>query len=154
MLDEPLALGATPKRIDRSWGRASYSAWIASSDDVQLHEQGRDRDPGAEESTLARAEPAWSETGPLAAFPRGAGPGDCLHRILEQFPFSAAEASEPCQRLELIAAELRRAGLDPDLENNVLTGLEQVLQTPLGGPLGALSLGCLLYTSPSPRDTG
>ena len=145
---EPLALGSIPKRIDRSWGRASYSAWIASSDDVQLHEQGRDRDPGAEESTLestvestaARAEPAWSETGPLAAFPRGAGAGDCLHRILEQFPFSAAEASEPRQRLELIAAELRRAGLDPDLQNDVLTGLEQVLQTPLGGPLGALSL--------------
>ena len=148
LLAEPLALGSIPKRIDRSWGRASYSAWIASSDDVQLHEQGRDRDPGAEESTLesavestaARAEPAWSEMGPLAAFPRGAGAGDCLHRILEKFPFSAAEASEPCQRLELIAAELRRAGLDPDLQNDVLTGLEQVLQTPLGGPLGAFSL--------------
>ena len=137
---EPLALGSVPKRIDRSWGRASYSAWIASSDDVQLHEQGRDRDPGAEESILAGAEPAWSETGPLAAFPRGAGPGDCLHRILEQFPFSAAEASEPRQRLDLITAELRRAGLDPDLQNDVLIGLEQVLQTPLGGPLGALSL--------------
>ena len=135
-----MALGSIPKRIDRSWGRASYSAWIASSDDVQLHEQGRDRDPGAEESILVAAEPAWSETGPLAAFPRGAGAGDCLHRILEQFPFSAAEASEPRQRLELIAAELRRAGLDPDLQNDVLTGLEQVLQTPLGGPLGALSL--------------
>ena len=134
----------SPKRIDRSWGRASYSAWIASSDDVQLHEQGRDRDPGAEESTLelmaARAEPAWSETGPLAAFPRGAGAGDCLHRILEQFPFSAAEATETRQRHELIAAELRRAGLDPDLQNDVLMGLEQVLQTPLGGPLGTLSL--------------
>ena len=136
-----MALGSIPKRIDRSWGRASYSAWIASSDDVQLHEQGRDRDPGAEESTVestlesalesmaARTEPAWSETGPLAAFPRGAGAGDCLHRILEQFPFSAAEASEPRIRLELIAAELRRAGLDPDLQND-----------------------CLLYTSPSPRD--
>ena len=35
---------------------------------------------------------------------------------------------------------MRRAGLDPDLQNDVLTGLEQVLQTPLGGPLGALSL--------------
>ena len=150
---EPLALGSIPKRIDRSWGRASYSAWIASSDDVQLHEQGRDRDPGAEESmvesnrqelmvesTAARAEPAWSETGPLAAFPRGAAAGDCLHRILEQLPFSAAEAMEPRERLDLIAAELRRAALDPDLQNDVLTGLEQVLQTPLGGPLGSLSL--------------
>ncbi len=101
--------------------------------------------PAPEESTVesmaARAEPAWSETGPLAAFPRGAGAGDCLHRILEQFPFSAAEASEPRQRLELIAAELRRAGLDPDLQNDVLTGLEQVLQTPLGGTAGCVIAG-------------
>ncbi len=137
---EPLALGWIPKRIDRSWGRASYSAWIASSDDVQLHERGRDRDPGAEESVLAGSEPAWSEMGPLAAFPRGAVAGDCLHRILEQFPFSAAEASEPHQRLDLIATELRRAGLDPKLQTDVLMGLDQVLQTPLGGPLGSLSL--------------
>ncbi len=137
---EPLALGSIPKRIDRSWGRASYSAWIASADDVQLHELGRDRDPGGDESVVAVSEPAWSETGPLAAFPRGAAAGDCLHQILEQFPFSAAEASEPSQRLDLIAAELRRAGLDPGLQNDVLMGLDQVLQTPLGGPLGGLSL--------------
>ena len=138
--EEMLALGPIPKRIDRSWGRASYSAWIASSDEIRLHEHGRDRDPGAEEVVSAVAEPEWSETGPLAAFPRGAAAGDCLHRILEQFPFTAAEAPEPSERLELIAAELRRAGLDPGLQNDVLTGLDQVLQTPLGGPLGSLSL--------------
>ncbi|MCB4410597.1 UvrD-helicase domain-containing protein [Synechococcus sp. MU1611] len=138
--EEMLALGPIPKRIDRSWGRASYSAWIASSDEIRLHEHGRDRDPGAEDVVSAVAEPEWSETGPLAAFPRGAAAGDCLHRILEQFPFTAAEAPEPSERLELIAAELRRAGLDPGLQNDVLTGLDQVLQTPLGGPLGSLSL--------------
>ena len=146
---EPLALGSVPDRIDRSWGRASYSAWTASSDDVQLHEQGRDRDPGAEEapqssvtqsSDLQLSDPQWSETGPLAAFPRGAAAGDCLHRILEQVPFTASEVAEPSERLDLIAAELRRAGLDQGLQNDVLVGLDQVLQTPLGGALGSLTL--------------
>ena len=40
----------------------------------------------------------------------------------------------------MIAAELRRAGLDSDLGEMVLEGLDQVLQTPLGGPLAELAL--------------
>ena len=141
-----LGLGATPSRIDRSWGRASYSAWIATADgqtvdDPLQHEQGRDRDPGAEEAHLPPPQ-LWPDTGPLGLFPRGATAGDCLHRILEQVPFTPAESeqlSDPAAT-DLITSELRRAGLDPALTESVQEGLHRVLTTPLGGALGALTL--------------
>ena len=138
--DQPLVVGPTPGRIDRSWSRASYSAWTASSDDFYQHELGRDRDPGAEEALETERDTIWPDSGPLAAFPRGATAGDCLHRILEQLSFRADALASDGERQELIAAELRRAGLDSDLGEMVLEGLDQVLQTPLGGSLGELAL--------------
>ena len=48
------------------------------------------------------------------------------------------------QDAELIEAELRRAGLDLSWGPAVQHGLQLVLQTPLGGPLGDLSLDQLV----------
>ena len=130
-----LKTGAVPSQIDRSWGRASYSAWISSSTESPHSELGRDREPEPKELESPGAA-IWSDFGPLAEFPRGPGPGDCLHRILEQWSFQA-DAGEDT----VIASELRRAGLDPDRWlDAVRTGLTDVLSTPLGGPLGSLSL--------------
>ena len=135
--DTALGIGAVPSRLDRSWGRASYSAWIATAEDPTQHERGRDRDPGAEEAHLPLPDPEQDQ-GPLGMFPRGATAGDCLHRILEQFPFTAGESESGPS--ELIEGELRRAGLDPALVACVEEGLVQVLETPLGGALGSLKL--------------
>ena len=159
--EQPLGLGDTPGRIDRSWGRASYSAWISAPVDPVVHEQGRDPDPGAEECSLTGPD-LWPEQGPLADFPRGAVAGDCLHRILEQVPFQAAEADDQATldssaldssaldssaldslRADVIDTELRRAGLDCKLQSMVMEGLDCVLKTPLGGPLAQLKLSQL-----------
>ena len=141
---DPLALGAVPARIDRRWGRSSYSAWIASPAADALTEQGRDRDPEATDALDSGLE-RWPERGPLADFPRGASAGDCLHRILEQLPFQPSlQATPPAEQeqieTELIEKELQRAGLDPDWTAAVQQGMDQVLSTPLGGALGDLSL--------------
>ena len=78
--------------------------------------------------------------------------GDCLHRILEQIPFQAADADDQAKldsskldslREAVIDAELRRAGLDCNLQSMVMEGLDCVLKTPLGGPLAQLQLSQL-----------
>ena len=134
---ETLSIGATPQRIDRSWGRSSYSAWIAAPAAEALLEQGRDQDPGAEEATAVGGE-EWPDQGPWAEFPRGAAAGDCLHRILELLPFQRSADWGP-----VIEQELQRSGLPLDWREVVDQGLQQVLDTPLGGPLAALSLSAL-----------
>ena len=100
-------------------------------------EQGRDQDPEAEEATAAGSE-EWPDQGPLADFPRGAAAGDCLHRMLEQLPFQRSADWGP-----LIEQELQRSGLPLDWCEVVEQGLQQVLETPLGGPLAALPLNAL-----------
>ena len=84
---ETLSIGATPQRIDRSWGRSSYSAWIAAPAAEALLEQGRDQDPGAEEATAVGGE-EWPDQGPLAEFPVVQRPGIACTASLSCCPSS------------------------------------------------------------------
>jgi len=162
-LQGELALGPTPqRRFDLSWGRSSYSAWVsgvhrddgsASSDPVEL-EEGRDRQQknpetspnlqeqsAIDEAVVSSQELSWSEQGPLARFPRGAGAGDCLHRILERLDF--CKPLQDPNAVVVIEEELRRAGIDINLLAAVQDGLDRVLNTPMGGGLGDLCLNQL-----------
>jgi exodeoxyribonuclease V beta subunit len=166
-----LALGPRPQRnLDSRWGRASYSAWThgAAALPPEARDDGRDsdalsrdgEDPGdgeggrkpelKEQLREQRRDPAtdqapdtWPALGPLAQFPRGAGPGDALHRMLEQidYPCLAHGALEGARTV--VNRELDRAGLPADLAEGVITALEQLVQTPLGGDLGDLRLADL-----------
>ncbi|MEB3199093.1 MAG: UvrD-helicase domain-containing protein [Synechococcaceae cyanobacterium] len=153
-----LSCGPVPqRRLDTLWGRSSYSSWTRSSHgaaaDPASLDQGRDTaDPDPDPSSAADpAGPerraaggaAWSDTGPLAGFPRGSGPGECLHRVLERLDFQqpAHPTTEPSGAAdEIVAQELRRAGLAADWQVSLLEGLEQLRHTPFGGPLGGWSL--------------
>jgi exodeoxyribonuclease V beta subunit len=154
-----LELGPTPARsLDTLWGRASYSAWThgAAALPPEARDDGRDSDAlsrdGDDPSGKAAdekgggadpARAAWPALGPLARFPRGAAPGDALHRMLEQihYPALAAGALEPARAVVL--RELERAGLAADLADSALTALQQLVLTPLGGALGPLRLADL-----------
>ena len=145
-----LQLGPTPSRpLDSRWGRASYSAWAHAGSALppQAADEGRDSDAlSPSDDSSAETPPlepnAWPALGPLAHFPRGAGPGDALHRMLEQIDFPQL-AAEPDTFRPLLLQELDRAGLEPELVEPLLQGLHQLVRCPLGGALGACRLADL-----------
>jgi exodeoxyribonuclease V beta subunit len=138
--------GPLPRhRLDTSWGRSSYSSWAHAGSSLapEALEEGRDTgdDDGAE-PTAAAAERAttadWERLGPLAHFPRGTGPGEVMHRILERLDYRQ-NPHEP-EPLALIRQELERAGLAGELAEPLAAGLERVRLTPAGGALGRFRL--------------
>ncbi|MGB5133759.1 MAG: DNA helicase UvrD, partial [Prochlorococcaceae cyanobacterium] len=150
-----LQAGPLPRhRLDTGWGRSSYSSWVhgGGSDAPAAREEGRDTgdeggevspgevkpgtDGGGEEG--GRRPEGWERQGPLAGFPRGAGPGEALHRILERLDYGRS-ALEPGP-LGLIGHELERAGLAPELAQPLALGLERLRFTPLGGALASFRL--------------
>ena len=155
-----LELGPRPTRsLDSRWGRASYSAWThgASALPPEARDEGRDSDALSRDGDVGndgpglKAEPAddrtadqgaapWPLLGPLAQFPRGAAPGDALHRMLEQIDYRTLGAGDLEPATEVVRRELERAGLAADLADGVLMGFQQLVRTPLGGELGNLRL--------------
>jgi exodeoxyribonuclease V beta subunit len=152
--------GAVPRhRLDTSWGRSSYSSWVHSSSGQApaALEEGRDTSDPVAEPTFHKSpldepprnasplETAAAEAdqpdGPLAQFPRGPGPGDALHRILEHLNYGQSVLEAEPQAL--ISQELARAGLASDLADSLSQGLERLRLTPFGGPLGHFSLAGL-----------
>ncbi|MEB3307222.1 MAG: UvrD-helicase domain-containing protein [Cyanobacteriota bacterium] len=129
-------------RLDTSWGRSSYSSWAhGGSVAPQALEEGRDTQDETGEAIRSAATDSWSSMGPLALFPRGAGPGEALHRILERLDYGQpASAAEP---RVLIVQELERAGLSADLVDDVSRAVEQLRHTPFGGALGGWRLAQL-----------
>ncbi|WP_232756312.1 UvrD-helicase domain-containing protein [Vulcanococcus limneticus] len=150
-----LSCGPIPQhRLDTSWGRASYSSWAHSASPLppQAAEEGRDTDALSRDSeVLALAsdqapippapDASLERRGPLADFPRGAGPGEALHAILEQIDYRQ-ESGHP-GTVAVVNRELGRAGLDLALAGPLLEGLERLRLTPLGGPLGQFRLADL-----------
>jgi len=155
--DQPLELGPRPSRsLDSRWGRASYSAWAHSQAPLapQTRDEGRDHDAlglSGDELTLTNPRSGgggdpWPALGPLATFPRGAGPGDVLHRILERIDYPAlasGEANALASTAALLPEELARGGLEAQWAEPLLEGLLQLVHSPLGGALGPCQLGTL-----------
>jgi len=149
-----LELGPIPKRaLDTSWCRASYSAWAHAGTPLppEANDEGRDSDAlsrdgdavGADDVPAAALEPPGPALGALAHFPRGAGPGDALHRMLEQIDYPRLAAGDPEDARAVVARELERAALAAELVDDVLAGLRQLVLSPLGGSLGTVRLGDL-----------
>ncbi len=157
-----IGLGASPNRkLDSNWGRYSYSSWISGPQNNLMSilddplETQEDRDTDQRDKTIdtlyekdsllegwnLKLQKALTTRGPLDDFPRGPIAGDCLHRILEQIDF--CKALDDIHSEFVIKTELQRAGLDGTFLSSVQGGLQRVLSTPLGGPLGDLKLNHL-----------
>ena len=154
--EQPLQLGARPDRpLDSRWGRASYSAWTHGPGALapQTRDEGRDNDalslagdalePAALTTGERKPPGPWPALGPLAQFPRGAGPGEVLHRILERLDYAALASGDDRGIQPLLLQELERGGLGEALAAPLLQALQLLVQTPLGGALGHCRLGDL-----------
>jgi exodeoxyribonuclease V beta subunit len=153
-----LELGPRPQRpLDSRWGRASYSAWAHAQAELppEAREEGRDTDAlssGTAQEPSAPTPlgdpsdaPPWPPLGPLAHFPRGAGPGEALHRILERLDYGSLSSGSTPELQQRVEQELERAGLAAEQAEPLLQGLVQLVNTPLGGALG----GCRLADLPA-----
>jgi exodeoxyribonuclease V beta subunit len=140
-----LTTGPRPlHRLDTSWGRSSYSAWAHSARPLspQASDEGRDIDDSPQAASAdTPAAATWPQQGPLAGFPRGAGAGDALHRVLEQIDYQ--QPADAPSSVAVVARELERAGIDASQQEPLLLGLEQLRHTPLGGPLQTFCLADL-----------
>jgi exodeoxyribonuclease V beta subunit len=124
---EALAARTVRRTLDATRRTASFSALIAGrgharADDVAAESQGDDLAPATEPR-----EPSAVSTLALDAFPRGAGPGQLIHDVLEHSAFD-----DPAQGWRETAAQLLRAsGYDEQLLDGLVRGLGQMLATPL-----------------------
>jgi exodeoxyribonuclease V beta subunit len=117
-----LAARAFAGRIPRDWRLTSYSGLVAGADverpDYDFHPPP---DPAA-----TPPEPV----DPVFAFPRGPGPGQCLHELLEAIDFTAAD------RLALkttVRLHLDRHAIDGAWGSTVERLVDRVLDTCLDG---------------------
>jgi exodeoxyribonuclease V beta subunit len=101
-----------------------------------IHSAGGDLDEEAVEAPERLDEPGVVRGEEVAAgiatFPRGAEAGTFFHSCLEKMDYS-----NPASWREVVAAELKVAGLDTALLDTALNNLTEVLETPLapGGPI-------------------
>jgi exodeoxyribonuclease V beta subunit len=129
----PETLLARPIRrvLDAGRRTASFSALVAGRsqaqdsahfDDLAAQSQGDDLAPAR-----AAREPGPDSSLALDEFPRGAGPGQLIHEVLEHCAFD-----DPEQRWRASAAQLLKArGFDERLLDGLSRGIAQMLATPL-----------------------
>ncbi|MET0065212.1 MAG: exodeoxyribonuclease V subunit beta [Candidatus Thiodiazotropha sp.] len=98
----------------------SFSSLITGlSEDLPDHDQ---QTGGSDSHSVMEA--GWDAHG----FPRGSGPGSCLHAILEAIDFSVEEESGI---LPHVAHNLALFGIDSQWSPVVVSWLQQILSTPL-----------------------
>ncbi len=125
--------------LDRRWRSSSFSALHAAEEAPAVAPilQGIDRDALGDGAPPRVADDRDGEPVVLAGFPRGARPGDLLHRILEHADFAADDVA----LARVVDAELGRSPFDADKWRTVVArGLSQVLDTPLAADVPGLRL--------------
>ncbi|MBI3879701.1 MAG: exodeoxyribonuclease V subunit beta [Verrucomicrobia bacterium] len=123
---QPLKARTFTGTIHDDWRVASFSSLTASGAAEQP-------DYDSSERREAPAEPAAG----IFAFPRGARPGTCLHKIFEKLEFAA---EEPDVRA-LVAEQLQRFGFsDREHGAGVAQMVRRVLSARLGDESGAFAL--------------
>jgi exodeoxyribonuclease V beta subunit len=128
--DEPAANSLAPEQP----GALGDSAEIKSASNSATNSAST-----SASSSASNGEPGFADPlGPLASFPRGSGPGEALHRILERLDYSQSP-NEP-QARAVIEQELERASIDVGWAEALSECLARLWLTPMGAGLGGFRL--------------
>ncbi len=134
----PLAPRMDSVAIDMHWRRSSFSGWVQEQDDT-------DRPTFDEPDVDTDGETAFDDgvagdAVTLTVMPSGAETGTAVHKIYELLDFQDPNSQKVIRQFlaDQLAGPL--AELESETLDQVALGLHQVLHTPLGGPLGALTL--------------
>jgi len=128
--DAPLSARSFTRRLEHNRRITSFSALTSGHASVELPDH----------DALAPVEPrleTGAELRDIFHFPRGAGPGSCLHAIFERLDFSRHTVSELQQ---LVEETLIAHGMDRDWTSVVSAMVQRVLATALDES-GRLMLG-------------
>ncbi len=122
--EAPTELRARPfsGRIRRDWRLTSYSGLVAGTD---AERPDYDAQPAMEQTVEPEA-----PVDPVFRFPRGTGPGQCLHELLEKLDFPTAAGAGLDQA---IAFQLERYAIDGAWGATVAGLVGRVLDTPIDG---------------------
>jgi len=120
---DALLTPASPVRPDDSWRISSYTGLTRNLDAPAAAHFSQERQLAAE------APPA----GTIAAFPRGARAGICLHALFERLPLpqiASVQVERVCEQT------LAEAGLDANWRETLVALVQDTLATPFGDDAG------------------
>ena len=123
--------------LESFWRTSSFSGLVGGGSGEAKSDEGRDRDGVVTADTLVHDEPAPATSDErelvlLHAFPRGARPGEMLHKVFEDIDFKASEADIAAAA----GASLDHFQVAPPEEWKDLLGhaVREALETPLRAP--------------------
>jgi exodeoxyribonuclease V beta subunit len=133
----PTAALVARRAINSQWRATSFSALTAGPEGLSAPAtEGLDHEEetAGAVNTSASAPPDETERPVLLdAFPRGAGPGNALHGVLEEIDFTESDSGAV---REICVKQLERFGLDLVHADALTAGIREVVETRLteGGP--------------------
>jgi exodeoxyribonuclease V beta subunit len=126
---------AAPRRLSR-WGRWSFSRLLDSSRNAR--DSGREEEGFDPDRDNAEAEAGELESEHWKELPAGAAFGTLVHEVLELIDYDA-DPLQPNGR-KLLRDAVARSSFNPGLAEQLQPALAELLQQPLGGPLGNFRL--------------
>ncbi len=131
---DPLECREITRTLDRLWRTVSFSALVSTRGESPGEVEGHDRDAREAEAAASPLPDRPASTGervPLDAFPRGARPGEMIHKVFELIDFTATDADLAA----CVARQLERFRFPVAEWQDVLAGaVRDVLATPLRAP--------------------
>jgi exodeoxyribonuclease V beta subunit len=130
-VDVDLTVRELHRELETTWRRTSFTQLVSGEgDDEAPQDEGHDTGDEPDETLEHGTSQPDAEEVPLAKFPRGAGPGTFLHKVLEEIDFKSGGDEDELKKK--VDEQLRRFSLGYVHKPTLISGLGKVMNTSLG----------------------